>query len=91
MFDLSLDKHHLTLSFSLSSSLYIVYITGYGASQTSVDSGYFGVLVIWASILTRYLLAFYFIDSLHVFIYFMSYIFYCFLTMRGRPFVVVDF
>ena len=29
--------------------------------------------------------------SLHVFIYFIPYVFYCFHTMRGRPFVVVVF
>ena len=59
---MSLDKHHLTFSLSLLSSFYIVYITGHGASRTSVDSGYFGVLVILASILTRFFIATYFID-----------------------------
>ena len=61
LLDLSHDKHHLPFSLSFSSSLYI-FISGCGASRTSADSGYFGVLVIWASILTRYPLISHFID-----------------------------
>ena len=90
---MSLDKHRLLFFLSLIFSLHI-YITGYGASRTSVDFGSFGVSVIQASVLTRHPLASYFIDYANVLalasMYFIScsisftVLCYAWPTLRGR-------
>ena len=91
---MSLDKHHLPFSLSLSSSLYIFIYHILWRAPDFVDFGPFGFSVMQASVLTRYPLTSYFIDYANVIalasMYFIScsisftVLYYAWPTLRGR-------